>query len=227
MGSDPGQTSVWTAAALADCRVTFDHPPINTISATTVADVAELVDLIEQDVDLSVVVFDSANADFYLPTTTARTIPAGPRHCQQGPRGGQHGPTSLADWPSLRCSASPRFADAPAAREPSSSSPATSDSPRARTRCSASSRLAPHVPAEGRAGRPSHLVGTGRALEILLVGDDLDEARAEEYGYVNRLIADDQLDGEVDRIASRVARLDRDAIRRTRSYFEQATLPEP
>jgi enoyl-CoA hydratase/carnithine racemase len=68
--------------------------------------------------------------------------------------------------------------------------------------------------------------GTGRALEILLVGDDLDEARAEEYGYVNRLIADYQLDGEVDRIASQVARLDRDAIRRTRSYFEQATLPE-
>jgi enoyl-CoA hydratase/carnithine racemase len=68
--------------------------------------------------------------------------------------------------------------------------------------------------------------GTGRALEILLVGDDLDEARAEEYGYVNRLIADYQLDGEVDRIASQVARSDRDAIRRTRSYFEQATLPE-
>jgi enoyl-CoA hydratase/carnithine racemase len=50
--------------------------------------------------------------------------------------------------------------------------------------------------------------------------------RAEEYGYVNRLIADYQLDGEVDRIASQVARSDRDAIRRTRSYFEQATLPE-
>lgn len=79
------------------CWVTFAHPPINTISATTVAEVAELVDLIEQDVDLeiSVVVFDSANADFYLPTTTARMIPAGPRHCQQGPRGGQHGPDVL------------------------------------------------------------------------------------------------------------------------------------
>src|SRR5512143_3350758 len=48
------------------CRVTFDHAPFNTISATTVAEVAELVDLIEQDVDLSVVVFDSASPDFYL-----------------------------------------------------------------------------------------------------------------------------------------------------------------
>ena len=48
------------------CRVTFDHPPINTITATTVAELAELVGLIEQDQDLNVVVFDSANPDFYL-----------------------------------------------------------------------------------------------------------------------------------------------------------------
>ena len=39
------------------CRVTFDHPPINTITATTVVELAELVDLIEDDSDLNVVVF--------------------------------------------------------------------------------------------------------------------------------------------------------------------------
>src|SRR6476660_5134483 len=48
------------------CRVTFDHPPINTITATTVAELSELVGLIEQDPDLNVVVFDSADLDFYL-----------------------------------------------------------------------------------------------------------------------------------------------------------------
>src|SRR4051794_8958536 len=48
------------------CRVTFDHPPVNTITATTVAELGELVTLIEQDPDLNVVVFDSANPDFYL-----------------------------------------------------------------------------------------------------------------------------------------------------------------
>jgi enoyl-CoA hydratase/carnithine racemase len=34
--------------------------------ATTVAELAELVGLIEEDADLNVVVFDSANFDFYL-----------------------------------------------------------------------------------------------------------------------------------------------------------------
>jgi enoyl-CoA hydratase/carnithine racemase len=48
------------------CRVTFDHPPINAVTATTVAELAELFDLIEQDPDLNVVVFDSANPDFFL-----------------------------------------------------------------------------------------------------------------------------------------------------------------
>jgi hypothetical protein len=65
--------------------VTFDHAPINTITATTVAELAELVGLIEQDPDLNVVVFDSANAEFYLahydaehdPGKTA-ALPAGP-----------------------------------------------------------------------------------------------------------------------------------------------------
>ena len=38
------------------CRLTFDHPPINTVTATTVAELAELVDLIEHDEDLNVVV---------------------------------------------------------------------------------------------------------------------------------------------------------------------------
>ena len=45
--------------------VTFDHPPINAITATTIAELAELVGLIEQDRDLNVVVFESANPDFY------------------------------------------------------------------------------------------------------------------------------------------------------------------
>ena len=49
--------------------------------------------------------------------------------------------------------------------------------------------------------RLSRLVGRGRALEILLVADDLDGPRAERYGYVNRVVADDRLDDEVEAIA--------------------------
>ena len=81
------------------------------------------------------------------------------------------------------------------------------------------------VPGGGPMARLARLVGRGRALEILLVADDCDGPRAEQYGYVNRVIADDQLDDEVDQIASRLASFDRDAIARTKSYVDQVTLP--
>src|SRR5258705_4052772 len=44
---------------------TFEHPPINAITATTVAELRDLVGLIERDRDLNVVVFDSANREKY------------------------------------------------------------------------------------------------------------------------------------------------------------------
>jgi enoyl-CoA hydratase/carnithine racemase len=81
------------------------------------------------------------------------------------------------------------------------------------------------VPGGGPMARLSRLVGRGRALEILLVADDLDGPRAELYGYVNRLIADDELDDEVEAIASRLALFDHDAIGRTKSYVDEVTLP--
>ena len=73
--------------------------------------------------------------------------------------------------------------------------------------------------------RLARLVGRGRALEILLVADDLDGPRAEQYGYVNRAIADSRLDAEVEAIAARLERFDHDAIARTKSYVDQVTLP--
>ena len=81
------------------------------------------------------------------------------------------------------------------------------------------------VPGGGPMARLSRLVGRGRALEILLVADDLDGPRAEQYGYVNRLIADSRLDAEVEAIAARLERFDHDAIARTKSYVDQVTLP--
>lgn len=61
----------WTHLAIdrrssSYCRVTFDHPPINAITAETVGELAELVHLIEHDADLKVVVFASANPGYYL-----------------------------------------------------------------------------------------------------------------------------------------------------------------
>ena len=208
------------------CRVTFDHPPINTITATTVQELAELVDLIEQDSDLNVVVFDSANPDFYLahydvehdPSRTA-ALPAGP--------------TGMHAWLDLlvRLSRAPVVSIASIrgrARGAGSEFVLACDlrfASRENTVLGQFEVGTGVVPGGGPMARLSRLVGRGRALEILLVADDVDGPRAAQYGYVNRVIADVELDGEVEAIASRLARFDHDAIARTKAYVDQVTLP--
>jgi enoyl-CoA hydratase/carnithine racemase len=208
------------------CRVTFDHPPINTITATTVAELAELVGLIEQDEDLNVVVFDSANPDFYL---AHYDVEHDPGRTAALPRG----PTGMHAWLDLlvRLSRAPVVSIASIrgrARGAGSEFVLACDlrfASRENTLLGQFEVGAGLVPGGGPMARLSRLVGRGRALEILLVADDLDGPRAEQYGYVNRVIGDDRLDDEVEEIASRLARFDHEALARTKSYVDQATLP--
>jgi enoyl-CoA hydratase/carnithine racemase len=206
------------------CRVTFDHPPVNAITATTVAELSELVGLIEHDGDLDVVVFDSANPDFYLADydtehdpSRAAALPAGP--------------TGMHTWLDLlvRLSRAPAVSIASIrgrARGGGSEFVLACDlrfASRENTLLGQFEVVTGGIPGASPIERLPRLVGRGRALEVL--ADDLDGPRAEQYGYVNRVIADDQLDDEVDQIASRLARADHDAIARTKSYVERATLP--
>jgi enoyl-CoA hydratase/carnithine racemase len=209
------------------CRVTFDHPPINTITATTVVELAELVGLIEADPDLNVVVFDSANPDFYLAHYDVEHDPG--RTAALGV-----GPTGMHAWLDLlvRLSRAPVVSIASIrgrARGAGSEFVLACDlrlASRENTLVGQFEVGAGVVPGGGPMARLSRLVGRGRALEILLVADDLDGPRAEQYGYVNRAIADDRLDEEVHQMASRLARFDHDAIARTKSYVDRVTLPE-
>jgi enoyl-CoA hydratase/carnithine racemase len=208
------------------CRVTFDHPPINTITAATVTELAEFVGLIEQDPDLNVVVFDSANPDFYLAHYDVENDPG--KTAALGV-----GPTGLPAWIDVLV----RLARAPMVSIASIRGRARGAGSEFALACdlrfaSRENTLLGQFevgigvpPGGGPMARLSRLVGRGRALEILLVADDLDGPRAEQYGYVNRVIADNQLDHEVDAIASRLERFDHDAIARTKSYVDLVTLP--
>ena len=53
--------------------------------------------------------------------------------------------------------------------------------------------------------RLPRLMGRGRALEVLLGSEDIGGDLAQAYGYVNRSLPDDELDGFVDAIATRIA----------------------
>jgi enoyl-CoA hydratase/carnithine racemase len=212
--------------SLGYCRVTFDHPPINTVTATTVAELAELVDLIEQDPDLNVVVFDSANPEFYLAHYDTEGDPA--KTVSMPP-----GPTGMHPWLDLTA----RLSRAPVVSIASLRGRARGAGSEFALACDI--RLAGDrailaqfevgtgvVPGGGPMARLPRLIGRGRALEVLLVADDIDAALAERYGYVNRVVPDDQLERETDRIARRLASFDKQAIAETKAFVDATSLPD-
>ena len=207
-------------------RVTFEHPPINTITATTVRELSELVDLIERESTLNVVVFNSANPDFFLAHYDVEKDPSKTAALPLGP-------TGMHAWLDLTVRLSRAAVVSIAsirgrARGAGSEFVLACDLRFASRENSVLGQFevgAGFIPGGGPMARLSRLVGRGRALEILLVADDFDGRRAEQYGYVNRTIADGSLDEEVERIALRLAGFDHEAIASTKRYVDQVTLP--
>jgi enoyl-CoA hydratase/carnithine racemase len=208
-------------------RVTFEHPPINTITATTVAELAELIDLIERAGQLNVVVFDSANPDFFLAHYDTENEP-------QRTLALPAGPTGMNAWLDflVRLSRAPAVSIAAIrgrARGAGSEFVLACDmrfASRENTLLGQFEIGLGLVPGGGPMARLARLAGRGRALEIVLVGDDCDGPRAELYGYVNRAVPDAELDRTVESVASRLAAFDHEAIARIKRYVDGVTLPD-
>ncbi len=73
--------------------------------------------------------------------------------------------------------------------------------------------------------RLPRLVGRGRAMEIVLGGEDLDAETAERWGYLNRIFAADEIDAWVMRLARRIASFPAEAVRLGKASVNAAELP--
>jgi len=82
------------------------------------------------------------------------------------------------------------------------------------------------IPGGGATQRLPRLVGRGRALEIVLGGDDIDAATAERWGYVNRALPPDELWPFVDALAARIASFPPAVIARAKQAVD-AAMPDP
>jgi enoyl-CoA hydratase/carnithine racemase len=74
--------------------------------------------------------------------------------------------------------------------------------------------------------RLGRLAGRGRALEILLGGDDIPAELAARYGYVNRLVPDSEIEAFTDGFARRIASFDKTAVAGIKKLVDVATLPD-
>jgi enoyl-CoA hydratase/carnithine racemase len=207
-------------------RVTFDNPPFNIFGPETIPQLQEIISLLESDPQVRVVVFDSAVPGFFLthydfvPPLSATT-------------GLPPGPTGLPPVPDMFV----RLSRAPVVSIVSIRGRATGVgseislagdlrfASREKAILSQWEVGAGLVPGGGPMARLPRLIGRGRALEVLLTGEDIDGDLAERYGYVNRSLPDAELDQFVDTMARRIATFDKQAIADIKRLVDGTNLP--
>ena len=222
MSNDSKQLSIHRESP-ALWKVTFHHPPINLVDVETLFELHDLVSEIEASQEVKVVVFDSADADFFLAHWDVSSATRTSRH-----------ETPAPSWIEL----SLRLARTPAvsialirgrARGMGSEIALGFD-----MRFASIERAIlgqPEVgvglvPGGGAMERLPLLVGRARALEIVLGADDFDAATAERYGWVNRALPDAQLDAFVTSLAQRLASFDRPALAEAKRLLNRHLLPD-
>jgi enoyl-CoA hydratase/carnithine racemase len=207
-------------------RAIFDHPPINLIDPETIHELSTLVTRLETDPEVCVVVFESADPEFFLAHYDVLVPKAASASMLPGP-------TGLPLWldVQVRLSRAPVISIAAirgCARGAGSEFALSCDirfASRERARLGQFEVGVGAVPGGGPMARLSRLVGRGRALEILAGGDDFDGGLAEQYGYVNRAIPDAQFVEFVDGFARRLASFDKRALAKIKSLVDIPTLP--
>lgn len=201
--------------------ITFNNPPINVFVPATIVELGALMIELEADRSVKVVVFQSANPEFFI--AHLDVAKAAER------------PETLDLWRDfvLRLSYSPVVSIAKI---------------RGRTRgignefvLACDMRFASRqsalfgqpevgvglVPGGGALEWLPRLVGRSRALEIVLSADDFDADIAERYGWVNRALDDKDLDSFVDALARRLASFGVKTLARAKAQLNRFGMPTP
>jgi enoyl-CoA hydratase/carnithine racemase len=206
-------------------KVVFDNPPFNIVDATIFEGLQDLLARMDASPSLRVVVFESANPEFYLShfDLTGKT---GNITTAVGPSG-----LPILTDTFVRLTKSPVVSIAKirgCVRGVSSEFVLACDmrfASRENTLLGQPEVGVGVNPGGGGTERLPLLVGRGRALEIVLGANDFDGDTAERYGYVNRALPDSELDGFVDVLARRISSFDRLPIAAAKNLINQVSLP--
>lgn len=209
------------------CRATFSNPPINLIDPELIGELGALVSRLETDPAIKVVVFCSADPDYFLAHYDVLADRARAAALPEGP-------TGMHPWLDVlaRLSRAPAISIAALrgrARGAGSEFALACDMRFASREKAVLSQFevgVGAVPGANPMVRLAGLMGRGRTLEVVLCADDFGGALAAEYGYVNRALADGDLDAFVDDLARRLASFEKLALAETKRLVDQATLPD-
>lgn len=211
-------------AGVAD--VTIDNGPINLFDGPLILEMARLAAELRNDERVKVIVFRSANPDFFiahLDVDLIRRLPT-----EEGPKAATlNFFQSMVDG--FRTMPKVSIAQIEGRTRGGGSEFVLSLD----MRFAAIGRAVlgqPEValgitPGGGATQRLPRLVGRGRALEIILGCGDYGAEEAERYGYVNRALPPDEIGPFVERLARRIASYPAEAIALAKEAVNAAELP--
>ncbi len=203
--------------------VTIDHPPINLLDARLFGELAQLTERVEDDSDVHVVVFQSADPDFFIahadvemilrfPDTSAETATQPNAFVQLMERIRRMPKISIGMLAGIARGGGSEFLLSLDMRFAG----------RTKARLSQPEVALGIIPGGGGTQRLAQLVGRARALEIVLGCGDVDAEEAASIGYVNKVFADGDLLPFVRDLAERIATLSPCAVRLTKEAVDAA-----
>jgi len=199
--------------------ITFSNPPINMFLPSTIVELRALMTGIESDTSVKVVVFQSANPDFFIAHLDVFKAAAQPETLDLWRdfvlRLSSTLVVSIAKIRGRTRGIGNEFVLACDMRFASRQS-ALFGQPEIGTGL---------VPGGGALEWLPRVVGRSRALEIVLSSDDFDADIAERYGWVNRTLDDDHLDLFVDTLARRLASFDRETLAAAKAQINRFGTP--
>jgi enoyl-CoA hydratase/carnithine racemase len=207
--------------------VTIDNPPINIITLALYAELTQLVEELQRDPDLSVVVFKSANPDFFLAHFDVEAILQFPTE-GDAERSSEPNPFHLM-CERLRTMNKVTIAQIEGRVGGGGSELVASMDMRfgviGKTIVNQMEVPLGILPGGSGTQRLPRLVGRGRAMEIVLGGEDLDAETAERWGYLNRIYPAADIDQAVSDLAQRIGRFPQPAVRLAKASVNAAELP--
>jgi len=206
--------------------VTIDHPPINLFDLHLIAEMDHLGAELAEDDAVRVVVFDSANPDFFIAhadVTLIQGLPDSIRAKSEAPNPFQRMVERYRTMPKATIAKIEGRA-----RGGGSEFALSLD-----MRFGAIGRAIlaqPEValgilPGGSGTQRLPRLVGRGRALEVILGCADFDAATAERYGLLNRALPADEIGTFVQDLATRIASYPAYAIALAKASVSAAEMP--
>jgi enoyl-CoA hydratase/carnithine racemase len=207
--------------------ITISNPPLNVITLPLYAELAALSKELKADPGLTVVVLKSADPDFFLAHFDVNAILAFPTD------GDAERDSELNDYHAMcerfRTMDKVTIAQIEGRVGGGGSELAMSCDMRfgVRGKTVVNQMEVPIGILPGGTGtqRLPRLVGRGRALEVILGGDDLDAETAERWGYLNRIFDADAIGPFVESLARRIASFPVEAVRLAKQAVDAADQP--